>query len=446
MFDLWSLLGAFAIVATVLAFLGVLIFQKLRYGEQETDKDSSSSAGGFNLRAWLVFYPLAYFSGQKKVVVLNSEKDSDLIEKVLRTSIVKGKGIENWFAFFAWKPVYNIESVDGDKWRATTSYLHDILKSVDYAQVHRDAERTGKDLVDRIRLGKQTVVDSREISLLPARVYHKLLFGTELPAAEEDLFYAASNEWRKEVALKGKGDQKLKHQLLENIVAKIASCGKYDSKVVETAQKHDALLLTAFMQPFFISPMINFSDIFTALFDLLNKNERELKRIRAALHGESSEIAEKLIEAAIFETIRLRHPFPVLERELTRKIVLPDHRTYEVGTQFFIELDCYKQSPVFNMDQWLNGAPASIAWMPFGVGPRMCMGKILALKTLIPLASELLAAHDIADRIKPKQGHAYSGRDNDDAAGFSETVYALSTLGKTFIRIGMWRLGLVRYD
>jgi cytochrome P450 len=178
--------------------------------------------------------------------------------------------------------------------------------------------------------------------------------------------------------------------------------------------------LSVFGQPFIISPQINISDIMVATFAFLRQKPQYYQKARQrALINDG-----KYLNAVIMEAIRLQHPFPILERELTRDLQLKG-RLIQAGTQIFIPLDQFKQDPSFNPDGWLNEAsPHPYQSLVFGAGKRMCLGKMLASQLMVEMLRALLI-HVPQAQIQPEQGHHFSGRNNDGKQGFGESLYQL---------------------
>jgi cytochrome P450 len=178
-----------------------------------------------------------------------------------------------------------------------------------------------------------------------------------------------------------------------------------------------------------ISPQINVSDIMVATFFFLRKHPEhyQLAYDRAAQND------GKYLNAIIMEAIRLQHPFPILERELTRDLQLKD-RLIRAGTQVFIPLDQFKQDPSFNPKAWLNEAnPHPYQSLVFGAGKRMCLGKMLANHLMVEMLRALLI-HIPEPQIQPEKGHRFSGRNNDGKQGFGESSYQL----RKFLR-ALWQ-------
>lgn len=316
------------------------------------------------------------------VVFINSIQESEKIKKVLQSS-VKGFGIEYIFATPSWKPIYNVESVDGDLWLKLRNLVIQRLHVIRLDNAREIASKMTKDL-----LYPDRIITSRDLSILSARIFYKLVFDKELK--ETQLFYDASVEWRKEVAIKGKGNEKIKEKFIDHMKTELDT--------------NDIYMISAIAQPFFISPMINFSDIFVSIF----KYKTMLK------NPNSASITKEYCKNIILESIRLHHPFPILEREFKT------HRVY-------IELDNFIQDKEFKPSRWLtNENPYEI--LPFGWGPRKCIGKNIAMNILSEILFEILR-DDNLDRICPEIGHMYSGRNNDNKITLSEIGYTLKVLG-----------------
>lgn len=329
-----------------------------------------------------------------KVVFINSDEDIDLIKKIL-VSPKKGNGIERQFAMDAWLPIYNVESVDDELWQTLRQKVLKIIHTIKLDSLRNHTRVITSELMTE----NEGIVTAKDITILPARIFFKTLFDKELPVDDYDLFYKSSIEWRKEVALKSKGDWATKQLFVD-----------YISECIHSNDIHQ---ISSFAQPFFISPMINVSDIYVSIFKHLDIYQN---------HSLTKEECKNIV----LESIRIAHPFPILERELLKDI---DTR-YKQGTHVYIELDNFIQDATFDPDRWAD-LKNPYTFLPFGTGPRQCIGKSLAI---IMLTESL---HTIVNHQKfdpsiftPEKGHTYSGRNNDKVSDINETIYIFKKLWK----------------
>ncbi|CAG9790786.1 unnamed protein product, partial [Diatraea saccharalis] len=109
----------------------------------------------------------------------------------------------------------------------------------------------------------------------------------------------------------------------------------------------------------------------------------------------------RYMEMVIQETLRLYPPFPSIQRICTKDYVIPETNiTVEEGTIVLfptlgIQRDeqYFEKADSFDPERWSDGAPQPPpgVYMPFGDGPRYCIGKRFAiiqmkccLATLLP--------------------------------------------------------------
>lgn len=106
----------------------------------------------------------------------------------------------------------------------------------------------------------------------------------------------------------------------------------------------------------------------------------------------------KYTEAVIYETLRLWPAVPFLDRQCTKNIDLEDTENgkivkFKVGDQVQIPIvgihrdEKYFPEPMkFDPERFADDNKNNIAFMPFGIGPRMCIGNrfaILEIKALL---------------------------------------------------------------
>ena len=150
-------------------------------------------------------------------------------------------------------------------------------------------------------------------------------------------------------------------------------------------------IVSCFAQPFFISPMINVSDILVAVFNVAATLPQSEAGTMDAKH--------------LVKTAMLRYPaFPILEREISP------------NKQVILLL-----SPTSNEKQ----ASALL----FGSGPRRCPGKDVALTLLHHIVAR--AGRNEWKNFTPAVGHLYSGRNNDDQVQVDELLFVLRVLVRT---------------
>lgn len=328
----------------------------------------------------------------RKVYFLNNINDIGLIRLILK-STKKGNDIEDKFASEAWKPIYNVESVDDDLWLRLHKKVLNNIHSLKLDEIRKITSEITNDMMKETK----GILFSKDISLLPARIFFKSLFKSYLPRDKYELFFSSSIEWRKEVALKSKGNDKIKNSMIRFI------SNFLEDKDIES--------MSSFVQPFFISPMINFNDIYVSVFSNLKCNVINLTK--------------KDCSNIILESIRLSHPFPVLERELLEDISY-NNTIYQKGSHFYIELDNFIQDNKFNPDRW-NEKTNIYSIIPFGSGPRQCIGKVLAMTILSESLYTIINHIDFKiENIKLEVDHLYSGRNNDNNFNIKETFYVLN--------------------
>lgn len=369
---------------------------------------------GFSARSQ--FMRLCGILQKRKVVVLNSNPEA--CARVLASSNNKGQGIEMMLACPAWSPVFSIESVDGEAWEWLSKEFTLLYGRLDWQ--NKIAPLTRKHVAEFSQLclrDEKFVLDAEQISRLTAHILFELVFSRSMTPHENDVFYKASIEWRKEIAIKGKASSDVKAEFWAMLGRLLEDSVFAEDLKANSYQRN--MYLSLFAQPLIISPQINFSDIMSAVFKHLDKHSEIRKKAVEAASNHDVEHMQNIC----MESIRLNHPFPVLERELTRNLKVMDQE-YEAGTQVYIMLDEFKQEQDFSPERWVKGAKNPYRAMPFGTGQRMCLGKQLATDMMGEMLAGILQLFP-AERIRPSENHLYSGRDNDGKDPLSTILYQL---------------------
>jgi cytochrome P450 len=115
-------------------------------------------------------------------------------------------------------------------------------------------------------------------------------------------------------------------------------------------------------------------------FDLLLRHAESLRRLRESL--EAGE--EDYLRATISESLRLRPVVPLAGRRLNKELSV-DGLTLPAGTDVtpaiwlaHTRADVYPEPFAFRPERFLEEAPDTYAWIPFGGGIRRCIGAAFA--------------------------------------------------------------------
>jgi cytochrome P450 family 135 len=115
-------------------------------------------------------------------------------------------------------------------------------------------------------------------------------------------------------------------------------------------------------------------------FDLLLRHAEPLQRLRASL--EAGE--EDYLRATISESLRLRPVVPLAGRRLAKDLAV-DGLDLPAGTDVtpaiwlaHTRADSYPEPFAFRPERFLEEAPDTYAWVPFGGGIRRCLGAAFA--------------------------------------------------------------------
>jgi len=132
-------------------------------------------------------------------------------------------------------------------------------------------------------------------------------------------------------------------------------------------------------------------------FDLLLRHEAALGRLRDELEAGGDEY----LRATISESLRLRPVIPLAGRRLTRELSV-DGLTLPVGTDVtpaiwltHTRADLYPEPFAFRPERFLDSAPDTYGWVPFGGGIRRCIGASFAEFEMRIVLREVLTRCDL---------------------------------------------------
>ena len=378
------------------------------------------------------FRVFGLLSGQRIVNVT----DAEVATAVMRASDVKGDALERHVATPAWRPLLSLESVDHDLYRDMLADFHKVVKAcpppsrvgeiarakVDelmYAVYSEDADVAGRDSpppspdrpVVNVTVAphahkdgdasecpfmqmKQTatggssssttsasVIDADAIARLSLSVFIEYLFKRDWEP-RFDVLLAASWEWRKEIAVRGRANPGVKKAAVELVVDDLIK----NSHLWELFGEkwREPRYYSLIMQPFLVSPAINVGDIAVAM--------------------------KRYPDLALEPAMRRMHPFPIFERYVDQDVVVKGKVAVRAKTQVIMFTSDFSGSKHL--------------WPAFGSGPRACAGTSMALGVLNAIHGKMLGRPGF----EPERGHKFSGRNNDGVTSFAEVWYFAKTV------------------
>jgi cytochrome P450 len=127
-------------------------------------------------------------------------------------------------------------------------------------------------------------------------------------------------------------------------------------------------------------------------FDLLLRHPRVLERVVAAVDAGE----EGYLRAVVAESLRLRPVVPLAGRRLSSELRVNGH-VLPPGTDVtpaiwlaHTRADRYPEPFAFRPERFLDSAPATYAWVPFGGGVRRCIGAAFAEMEMRVALAEIL--------------------------------------------------------
>lgn len=329
-------------------------------------------------------YYLVKLRGLLKGVKVEYIDDIDDAKKVLTKCSLKGSFIEERLSLVAWNPIRSIESVDGKEWKdlllKLRNFIHGnlripLLKEISKERTEELSKYTGN--IGRVEIVRLICTIFMEWILISSN--------RELDQKGENIIeelIPAIEEWRKEIAVKGKGNQRMK----ENVIQKLKKYFDMDD-------------IDYIIQPLFISPSINISDIALNLPLDIDSNDD--------------------LNVTILKSILVSHPFPFLERYVDKDIQLKNGKLLKNGTQVFIpiaqisKMVCNSSDSVKRDDSVKADYTKHFETLCFGSGPRRCPGSQygkIVIGDIIQNLSQL-------PNFKPNINHNHSSRGNDKDVG-----------------------------
>ena len=402
-------------------------------------------------------------------------KEPEVVDRVLSATGDKGTFIEDLAACPAWRPIYSIESVGVPLAKDLRGRLANVLTALKIDErIPGIVDSALEDLKTRLEAKGDTLalLDHREACHLTFDVFFRLLTDRVPDIREVSIALKAVEEWKAEIALKKHAGEAAKEPVV-SLMREALRESEFFSDIGASYSPDDISDLSCVMQPLVVSPLINFPDLFVGAKELLSESPEWIAR-----GAESEEVADMIL----LEAIRLRHPFPVLERFVKtskdeRKFNFPGSQRFKAGTQVFIEHDNRAQlkDSKFDPERWReyvllgkNHVTASVKTcpykaIPFGAGPRRCAGQNLARAILkrtlrwalkqFPMRNQKDHAETEAvsstwswERFEPGRGHKYTGRHNDENDQDTDLPYMvyrlLQILGCSFVIGFKRRLGV----
>ena len=347
----------------------------------------------------------------KKVHIIDKDFEAHL--PLLKNSNRKGTFIERFITYPAWQPTLSIESMDGETWKTLQHQFRRVFTSLPWKT------ELPKIIEEEIRFVTNPVIDNYKFRKILAQILHRLVFEFKADESTITLICDASIEWSKELALKGKGCSQTKELFWQHFQHLTRNSRHYPDQ--DLSHHQEIILMSAIAQPIFISPLINICDIFASVTEIITQDPQwEAWLIQKQTEGSRSSLLHFL-----FEAIRVYHPFPILERELTKDMKIHG-KDFLRGEQIFFVLDTFQINREIQPDQWEDPQPHQKAFL-FGAGPRGCVGQQLAELLIQETLWNLVQNHISLKHLNENAN--ISGRINDSNPLPNEGRYQFTRMG-----------------
>jgi cytochrome P450 family 135 len=141
-------------------------------------------------------------------------------------------------------------------------------------------------------------------------------------------------------------------------------------------------------------------------FERLTRHPTAMERLRASLAEGDGEY----MDAVIKETLRVRPVVMEVGRDLTEPVELADNLLPE-GTRVMSSIalvqrseESWPDAKAFRPERFLDGQPAPYTWIPFGGGPRRCIGASFATQEMAAVIPVVLSHFDLVpDQLEPER-------------------------------------------
>jgi cytochrome P450 len=136
-------------------------------------------------------------------------------------------------------------------------------------------------------------------------------------------------------------------------------------------------------------------------FERLTRHPEAMARLRSSIEAGESDY----LDAVIKETLRVRPVVMEVGRDLTEPVELAGHLV-PAGTRVMSSIalvqrasDSWPDPLAFRPERFLGAQPAPYTWIPFGGGPRRCIGASFATQEMAAIIPVVLDHFDlVADR------------------------------------------------
>jgi cytochrome P450 len=141
-------------------------------------------------------------------------------------------------------------------------------------------------------------------------------------------------------------------------------------------------------------------------FERLTRNPAVLERLRASLEAGEADY----LDAVIKETLRVRPVVMEVGRDITQPVELGRWQL-PAGTRVMTSIalaqraeERWQDAKAFRPERFLDSQPAAYTWIPFGGGPRRCIGASFATSEMAAIIPIVLRHFDIRpDRPEPER-------------------------------------------
>ena len=140
-------------------------------------------------------------------------------------------------------------------------------------------------------------------------------------------------------------------------------------------------------------------------FELLLRNPRVLDRLLESFADDD----DTYVRAVISEALRLRPVVPLAGRQLASKLVA-DGLELDAGTDVtpaiwltHTRADVYPEPYEFRPERFLESAPSTYAWIPYGGGVRRCLGAAFAEQEMRIVLETVLSAVELVPAGRPER-------------------------------------------